>query len=437
MIDFSSPGNSAFGIGFVTESNMSNPHCITNSNPCGFLNTSYSGGTVKKIDLSGTVVTIRADTLTKNLTLSINGILRETVPLPLEAGYFGFLGNNNSSMKLVKGTYTSDPGGSKAIIDLALDCGSDDVCYKVLSLLHHSSNDKFKSNITPDRFSKAIRNKFVEATKLFLEAGFQPDMTAFFDICGTNCVPIAELLLDCGLCVNTVMKTTAGVYSTPLSVAILAKNVDMCKSLLNRGATILHGADLKASEVIEKPSLAPPTGFQVKKDGKESKFGGMKGKLKPKKDKSTVHVSGFSAPSVFTATSYTCPQGHTMTKLTGCPPKYNFHPYRGTCTCDACRKQNLQNTDYMHHCETCNYDLCSTCAPSGIQGSTATTWHVLPLHQDVPLYAKVGSKEVARIKGGYIFQVDHVGTNGWLKLNRASCRDVTGGSHDCLYLQMR
>jgi ankyrin repeat protein len=77
----------------------------------------------------------------------------------------------------------------------------------------------------------------------------------------------------------------------------------------------------------------------------------------------TADSNALSAPSACTDPSYTCHQGHVMTKLTGCPPGYT-----GNCFCDSCRKTNIHTTEYLHHCASCKYDLCSTCAPAGIQG---------------------------------------------------------------------
>jgi hypothetical protein len=105
LLDFSSYGNSAFGIGFVIESKMSDPDCIQKSNSCGFLNSGTGGGTVKKLNLAGKTVTIRADSTSKNLTLLIGDDVVETVSLPTDPGYFGFCGWSSSKMKLVSSVY--------------------------------------------------------------------------------------------------------------------------------------------------------------------------------------------------------------------------------------------------------------------------------------------------------------------------------------------
>ena len=86
---------------------MSEPNCIQDSNPCGFLNISTGGGSAKKVGFAGKIVTIRADSVSKNFTILINDDVVETARLPTEPGYFGFCGWNGSRMTLVSSVYTT------------------------------------------------------------------------------------------------------------------------------------------------------------------------------------------------------------------------------------------------------------------------------------------------------------------------------------------
>lgn len=60
-----------------------------------------------------------------------------------------------------------------------------------------------------------------------------------------------------------------------------------------------------------------------------------------------------------------CSAGHDMIRSCGIPFAYRAlekKNTRMTISCDSCGQENLQSSDYFHHCAMCRFDLCSCCA---------------------------------------------------------------------------
>ena len=69
---------------------------------------------------------------------------------------------------------------------------------------------------------------------------------------------------------------------------------------------------------------------------------------------------------------------------------------------------------------------------------SARLWHVLPNHNNVPIYIenKVVGSPAGWISGGRIFRsIIHV--DGWLKLDRHFCLEETDGAHESGWVQIQ